>query len=72
MYKLNILDKISFVLVILGAINMGLIGVADVNFFNVLFGSVNVIERIVYILVGVSGLNLLIFVLKTKSIKISK
>ncbi len=36
MYKLNIFDKISFILVILGAFNWGLIGLLNINLVSLL------------------------------------
>lgn len=44
------------VLVLIGALNWGLIGVFDLNLVNSLLGQWEVLERVVYILVGVSGL----------------
>ncbi|MBU3195386.1 DUF378 domain-containing protein [Clostridium algidicarnis] len=68
MYKLNVFDKISFILVIIGSINMGLIGVTNTNIFYLLFSSFDFIERFLYIIIGISGLNLLVFIFKTKLI----
>ncbi|WP_123054025.1 DUF378 domain-containing protein [Clostridium sp. JN-1] len=68
MYKLNILDKISFILVIIGAINWGLIGLFNLNIVGLLFGEpVNLLGRIIYILIGISGLNMVLFLFKMKS-----
>ncbi|MBI2029742.1 DUF378 domain-containing protein [Candidatus Gottesmanbacteria bacterium] len=50
----------AFWLVIIGAINWGLIGLLDLNLVNNLLGGWPVIERIVYILVGISGLYLIV------------
>ncbi|MBB6630174.1 DUF378 domain-containing protein [Clostridium algidicarnis] len=68
MYKLNIFDKISFILVIIGSINMGLIGVTNTNIFYLLFSSFDFIERLLYIIIGISGLNLLVFIFRTRLI----
>ncbi|WP_029453064.1 DUF378 domain-containing protein [Clostridium algidicarnis] len=68
MYKLNVFDKISFILVIIGSINMGLIGVTNTNIFYLLFSSFDFIERFLYIIIGISGLNLLVFIFKTRLI----
>ncbi len=51
-----ILQKIALVFTIIGAINWGLIGLFDFNLVATLFGSVEIIEKIIYILVGISGL----------------
>ena len=50
------LDYIALVLVIIGAINWGLIGIFNFDLVAAIFGSMSVISRIIYILVGVAGL----------------
>ncbi len=50
------LQKVCLVLVIIGAINWGLIGLFDFNLVDTLFGTDNVITRIVYVLVGIAGI----------------
>ncbi len=54
--KMKIIDKIALVLVIIGAINWGLIGIFNFNLVSTLFGDMSIISRIVYILVGISGI----------------
>ncbi len=53
---MKIIDKIALVLVIIGAIVWGLIGLFNFNLVEMLFGNMTVISRIIYTLVGVSGL----------------
>lgn len=43
------------VLVVVGALNWGLIGLLGINVVNMILGSWPILERIVYILVGVAG-----------------
>ena len=50
------LQKVALVLIIIGAINWGLIGLFDFNLVETLFGTDNVITKIVYVLVGISGI----------------
>lgn len=50
------LQKIALVITIIGALNWGLIGLFDFNLVTTLFESVPVIEKIIYILVGITGL----------------
>ena len=50
------LDKIALVLIIIGAINWGLIGFFKFDLVAAIFGQMSVISRIVYALVGISGL----------------
>ena len=54
--KMKIIDKIALLLVIIGAINWGLIGIFNFNLVSTLFGDMSIISRIVYILVGISGI----------------
>ena len=49
------LQKVALALVIIGAINCGLVGLFDFNLVSTLFGADNVITKIVYVLVGIAG-----------------
>ena len=51
-----ILQKIALVVTIIGAINWGLIGLFDFNLVATLFESIEMLEKIIYILVGICGL----------------
>ena len=53
---MKIVDKIALVLIIIGAINWGLIGIFNFNLVDAIFGTMSVISRIIYGLVGLSGL----------------
>ena len=53
---MQIIQKIALVLVIIGAVNWGLVGLLDFNLVDTLFGVGSMISKIVYILVGVSGI----------------
>ena len=53
---MKIIDKIALVLIIIGAINWGLIGLFKFDLVATLFGEMSVLSRIVYTLVGISGL----------------
>lgn len=53
---MKVVDKIALVLIIIGAINWGLVGIFNFNLVDSIFGSMSVISRIIYTLVGVSGL----------------
>ena len=50
------LQKVLLVITIIGAINWGLIGILDFDLVATLFGSMSLLSRIVYTLVGVSGI----------------
>ena len=49
-------DYIALVLIIVGAVNWGLIGFFGFDLVRVLFGDMTLISRIVYAFVGISGL----------------
>ncbi|WP_406540984.1 DUF378 domain-containing protein [Clostridium ljungdahlii] len=67
MYKLSIIDKVSLILVVIGAINWGLIGLLDFNIVEILFGDpANLIGRILYILIGTAGIDMIILFFKAK------
>jgi uncharacterized protein len=71
MYKLNLIDKASFILVIIGALNWGLKGLFNLDLLEALFGgNFQVVTRVIYILVGVAGINLLLLLIKAKRSKI--
>jgi uncharacterized protein len=52
----NWLAWVTAILVIVGAINWGLVGAFDFNLVNVIFGTIGWLETTVYILVGISGI----------------
>lgn len=54
--KLGSLDAVAGLLVIVGALNWGLVGLLGVNLVENLLGAGSLLEKVVYILVGVSGL----------------
>ena len=54
--KMNSLMMLSWVLVTVGALNWGLVGLANVNLVESLLGSMPAVVQIVYILVGLAGL----------------
>ena len=53
---MKVIDKIALVLIIIGAINWGLIGIFNFDLVSAIFGEMSIISRIVYGLVGVCGL----------------
>lgn len=53
---MKIIDNIALVLIIIGAINWGLVGIFNFNLVDAIFGTMSVISRIIYTLVGISGL----------------
>lgn len=57
----NILDWITLVLVIIGGLNWGLVGAFNFNLVGYLFQTLPVVERIIYVLVGLSALYVIYF-----------
>ncbi len=53
---MKILDTIALVLVIIGAINWGLIGFFQFDLVAAIFGDMSTFSRIIYSLVGIAGL----------------
>lgn len=54
--KMNLLDKIATLLLIVGGFNWGLVGWLDYNLVDSLFGAGSVLSRVVYAVVGVAAL----------------
>lgn len=53
---MKIIDKTALALIIIGAINWGLIGLFSFDLVATLFGDMSILSRIIYSLVGISGL----------------
>jgi uncharacterized protein len=56
MQKLNALDWIVVILVVVGGLNWGLVGLFGFNLVDTIFRSVPIIARIVYDIVGLAAL----------------
>lgn len=52
---MKLLHIVSYTLVVVGALNWGLIGLLDFNLVSSLFGGMPTIENVVYILIGVAA-----------------
>ena len=50
------LKIISYILVIIGALNWGMVGLFNIDLVAMLFGEMTLLARIVYIAVGVSAI----------------
>lgn len=55
------LDCTALTIAIIGAVNWGLIGLFSLDLVALIFGDMSLISRIVYTLVGLSGLYLITF-----------
>lgn len=59
MNKLNALDWVALVLVIVGGLNWALIGLFGFDLVATIFGDMSALSRIVYVLVGLSAVYVL-------------
>lgn len=53
------LHMVAFLLTVVGALNWGLIGLLNLNLVTVLLGSWPMLEKLIYILVGLSAVYLI-------------
>lgn len=60
MSKLNTIDWIAILLVVIGGLNWGLVGLFDFNLVAAIFGDMTLLAKIVYSLVGISAIYVLI------------
>jgi uncharacterized membrane protein YuzA (DUF378 family) len=58
MQKLNTLDMTAVLLVIVGGLNWGLVGLANLNLVDMILGAMPLLSRLVYVLVGLSAVYL--------------
>jgi len=64
MNKLNIIDWVALVLVIVGGLNWALVGLFNFDLVATIFGDMSILSRIVYTLVGLSAIYLLMIAAK--------
>lgn len=62
MQKLNSLEWVAIILVIVGALNWALVGAFSFDLVAAIFGDMSWLSRIVYILVGLAGIYLAVIV----------
>jgi hypothetical protein len=62
MRKFNVFDWIAMILVLIGAINWGLIGFFRFDLVAAIFGDMSALTRIVYALVGIAAVFMVIMV----------
>lgn len=53
---MKVLDVIVTVLLIIGALNWGLIGFFDLNLVTAIFGEASTVTRVIYAVVGIASL----------------
>ena len=57
---MKVLHMVAFLLTVVGAVNWGLVGLLEFNLVNTLVGSWPTVEKLVYVLVGVSAVYVLV------------
>ena len=62
--KNTALDAVALALSIIGAVNWGLIGLFKFDLVAFLFGSMTLLSRIIYTIVGICGIYLISFYVK--------
>lgn len=60
------LGMIAFILVVIGALNWGLIGIFNFDIVGFIFGTMSVLARIIYALVGLSGIYMIVMAANRK------
>jgi hypothetical protein len=58
--KMNTMDWVAYILVIIGGLNWSLIGIFRFDVVGYIFGSMIMVSRLIYILVGLSAIYLLV------------
>jgi uncharacterized membrane protein YuzA (DUF378 family) len=64
MKELTVIDWIAMILVIVGALNWGLVGLFSLDLVALVLGSIPVLQTIVYVLVAISGLYMIYYIAK--------
>ncbi len=64
MAEKSVIDWIALVLVIVGGLNWGLVGLLNMDLVAKIFGSIPILQKIVYVLVALSALYMLYFAVK--------
>jgi len=62
--KLNIIDVIAIVLVVIGGLNWGLVGLVNLDIVAQVLGAGSMLSNIVYILVGLAAVYLAVISVK--------
>lgn len=57
---MGVLGWIAFILVVIGALNWGLVGIFQFDLVATIFGVASTLSRVVYSLVGIAGIGMLI------------
>jgi len=64
--RMGTIDWLAWVLVVLGALNWGLIAVADLNLLTAILGTTGGFADVLYILIGLGGLYQIWYVIEKR------
>lgn len=74
-FRVNYIDWIAMALVVIGALNWGLVGLAGLftgganwNLVSIIFGGVPVVENLIYLVVALSGLYVIYFAYRLSTV----
>ena len=54
--KMNFVDGLAMIIVVLGALNWGFVGLFNYDVIAAIFGEMNILTRVAYMVVGLAGL----------------
>jgi uncharacterized membrane protein YuzA (DUF378 family) len=66
---IKISTQLALWLVIIGALNWGLVGLFSWNLVASIFGDMSFLSRVIYVLVGISGIWLIVDMFRSKETK---
>ena len=66
MNKLSVIDWIALVLVLIGALNWGLVGFFQYDLVKGIFGDMTAASRVIYALVGLAAIYMIVITPKLK------
>lgn len=58
--KMNVLDWVAMILLVVGGLNWGLVGLLDLDLVALVLGEMSLLAKVVYVLVGASALYVLL------------
>ena len=64
MAEKNVIDWIALVLVIVGGLNWALVGIFQFDLVEAILGAIPILQRIVYILVGIAAAYMIYYAIK--------
>lgn len=60
MRRLNVIDLVALILVIVGGLNWAIVGIFHIDVISDVFGDMTILTRIIQILVGIAALHLFV------------